>query len=136
MTQSLPWLVAAFTTLALLTGCDRPLAQEANAADTLPQRTEDPAPAPAPKPRPKPPAVVSAPPTEVISDPAITARVNSALHSDPALAGADLSVNTDRGVVSLTGTVKSPEQVAEAAARAQEPDGVVRIDSHLSVIPP
>lgn len=131
-------------TLAALTGCDRPLAQAANAADSLPQRAEDAAPAPAPATTPAPapkaptqaPAVASAPPTQAISDSAITARVTSALRSDPALAGADLSVNTDRGVVSITGTVKSPEQVAEAAARAQEPDGVMRIDSHLSVIPP
>lgn len=120
--------------LAMLAACDRPFAPSANAADTLPrpQQSTD-TPSAAPRARAAPPA---APPREAISDAAITARVNSALHNDPALAGTDVSVNTAHGVVSLTGTVKSPEQVAEASAHAQEPDGVMRIDSHLSVAPP
>jgi len=57
------------------------------------------------------------------------------MRADPALAGADLSVTTNHGVVSLTGTVRSPEQVALAESRAQSPSGVMRVDTHLSVDP-
>jgi osmotically-inducible protein OsmY len=134
--MSLPFfrLATMLGALAILAGCDRPFAPSANAADTLP-RAQDGADAARTAARPR-SSPASPPPPAAISDAAITARVNSALHNDPALAGSDLSVNTDHGVVSLTGTVKSPEQVAEASARAQEPDGVMRIDSHLSVNPP
>jgi osmotically-inducible protein OsmY len=55
--------------------------------------------------------------------------------ADPGMAGADVSVNTDAGVVSLTGTVKSQEQAAVASAHAQRLDGVMRIDNHLSTLP-
>ena len=133
--RTLPRRAAALAALALLGGCDRSFAPEANAADSQPQPQDtasgrQAAPAPPAQPR------ISPPPAEAISDSAITAQVKSALHADPALAGADLSVDTAHGVVSLTGTVKSPEQVAEAAARAQEPDGVVRLDTHVAVTPP
>ena len=126
-------IALAAAALAMLAGCDRAFTPEASAADTLPRAQEGPSRPAAPRP---PPPPASAPQPEALSDAAITARVNSALHADPALAGADLSVNTDHGVVSLTGTVKSPEQVAEASARAQQPDGVMRIDTHVSVTPP
>jgi len=72
---------------------------------------------------------------EVLSDAAITARLKAQLLTDPALTGADVSVNTDGGVVVLTGTVKSQEQAAIASAHAQRHDGVMRIDNHLSTLP-
>lgn len=72
---------------------------------------------------------------EVPSDPIITARIKASLLTDPAMAGADVSVNSDRGVVNLTGTVIAQEQAAIASAHAQRPDGVMRIDNHLSVNP-
>jgi len=53
--------------------------------------------------------------------------------TDPAMGGADVSVNTDRGVVSLTGVVASQEQAAVASAHAQREDGVMRVDNHLAV---
>jgi len=57
------------------------------------------------------------------------------MRRDPALAGADLSVDTNHGVVSITGTVRSPEQAAAAEARAQSPSGVMRVETHVSVDP-
>jgi hyperosmotically inducible protein len=73
-----------------------------------------------------------APAREAQNDNAITARVARAIKADPGLAGSDISVNTDSGVVRLTGTVKSQEQAAIASAHAQRYDGVMRIDSHLA----
>ncbi len=120
---------AAVALAAFVAACEQPLAAE-------------PAPAePVAKPRPAPPVQAApAPRADAISaaatsDSAITARVRDALVRDPALAGADLSVNTDHGVVNLTGTVRSQEQAAIAAAHAQGQDGVMRIDNHLSIVP-
>jgi osmotically-inducible protein OsmY len=51
------------------------------------------------------------------------------------MSGADVSVNTDHGVVTLTGNVKSQEQTAIASAHAQRQDGVMRVDNHLTTTP-
>jgi osmotically-inducible protein OsmY len=83
------------------------------------------------------PAVASNPPAEEraapLSDAVITAQVRTAITTDPAMAGADVSVNTDHGVVNLLGTVKSEEQTAIASGHAQRPDGVMRVDNHLAM---
>jgi len=73
------------------------------------------------------------PPAEALTDPAITGKIRASLMTDPAMGGADVSVNTDRGVVSLTGVVASQEQAAVASAHAQREDGVMRVDNHLAV---
>jgi osmotically-inducible protein OsmY len=70
---------------------------------------------------------------ELVSDADLAATIGAKIRSDPALAGADVSVNASSGVVSLAGTVKSPEQLALASAHAQGEDGVMRVDSHLAV---
>jgi len=74
-------------------------------------------------------------PHEAMSDSVITARIKAGILSDPGMTGADVSVNTDRGVVSLTGTIKSQEQAAIASAHAQRHDGVMRVDTQLSTTP-
>jgi osmotically-inducible protein OsmY len=49
------------------------------------------------------------------------------------MAGADVSVNVEHGVVILTGTVKSYEQAGVASAYAQRQDGVMRVDSQVGL---
>jgi len=71
------------------------------------------------------------PSADALTDAAITDRVRNALASDPGMAGADVSINTDHGVVVLAGTVKSHEQTGIASAHAQGQDGVLRVDNHL-----
>jgi hyperosmotically inducible protein len=71
------------------------------------------------------------PSPDALTDSAITGRIQSALKADPAMSGADVSINTDKGVVVLSGTVKSHEQTGIASAHAQRQDGVVRVDNHL-----
>lgn len=73
------------------------------------------------------------PPPEALTDTVITAHVKANILADPALRGTDISVNTTQGVVNLTGLVASQEQAAVASAHAQHQDGVMRVDSHLSV---
>ena len=132
------------TAALLLAACDRGiLPAPAQAPEPSAQ------PVPAPKRAPASPALGTAPApsaskeaqplasahTARPTDEEITASATSALRADPALAGTDLSVTTDHGVVSLTGSVRSPEQVAEAEARALAPTGVMRVDTHVSVNP-
>ena len=73
------------------------------------------------------------PPPDALDDGVITARVRASLLVDPSLAGSDISVSTDHGIVNLTGTVPSREQAVVALAHAQAQDGVMRVDDHLSV---
>lgn len=77
---------------------------------------------------------VRQPAPETVSDAFITGAVRAALMGDPGLQGADVSVNTSHGVVSLTGQVKNREQAAIAAAHAEGEDGVMRVDNTLVVL--
>ena len=83
----------------------------------------------------QPPASPASIQADAFSDTVISARTKAAILSDPGMTGSDVSVNTDRGVVSLTGIIKSQEQAAFASAHAQRQDGVMRVDNHLSVSP-
>ena len=137
----LPGVIAAFVGATLAVACDRPdprsdaarslarnppeRAQVAQAPNTAPAAAAAATPQPASAPLPR----------EAITDPVITGRIKSSLATDPGMAGADVSVNTDRGVVSLAGTVKSHEQTGIASAHAQRQDGVVRVDNHLAMNP-
>lgn len=114
-----------------LAGCDRSSGARLAAADPNRAARDGADVAPPAAPAAHPAAPVQRPP----SDSEITARAAAAMQRDPALAGADLSVSTNHGVVSLTGTVKSPEQMAAAEARAQSPSGVMRVETHVTVDP-
>jgi hyperosmotically inducible protein len=126
-------LVLVFATLATLAGCGRAPSTELAG---MPSRL-DPAAARTPAAAPPEPAASAPspllPPAEALTDPVITAQIRARLQIDPAMDGADVSVNTDRGVVTLTGLVASQEQAAVASAHAQRQDGVVRVDNHLAV---
>jgi len=73
------------------------------------------------------------PPANALDDGVVTAQIRAGMLLDPALSGADISVNTSRGVVSLTGVVASREQAVIASAHAQAQDGVTRVDDHMTV---
>jgi len=72
-------------------------------------------------------------PLDAITDSIISSRIKAGILTDPGLAGTDISVNTDHGIVSLTGIIKSQEQAAIASAHAQREDGVMRVDNQLAV---
>lgn len=72
---------------------------------------------------------------DALTDTVISGKIKAAILTDPGMTGADVSVNTDHGVVALTGSVKSQEQTAIASAHAQRQDGVMRVDNHLSLAP-
>lgn len=64
-------------------------------------------------------------------DGAITEKVKAALAADSALAGADISVETVQGEVSLNGTVGSAGDVQKATAIAFTVSGVRKVQNNL-----
>jgi hyperosmotically inducible protein len=126
--------LTAFTLGALgaaltLVACDRSTsdAPVANAPREQQERVARRAPDPAP------PQPTAAAQREALADTVITGRIKAAILGDGNMEGADISVNTDRGVVTLAGIVKTPEQTAIASAHAQRQDGVMRVDNQLSI---
>jgi osmotically-inducible protein OsmY len=133
----LPLIVAAFAGATLAIACERPDSRAA--AQTSMSRESATASRASPSVRPEAPVAQPAPAPaatrEALNDTMITGRIKAAILTDPAMAGADVSVNTDHGVVSLTGVVRSHEQTGVASGHAQRQDGVMRVDTHLSLSP-
>jgi hypothetical protein len=122
-------ILVAAAAAAAVAGCSRARESEA-AKPSEPPKVAAAAPRPEPTPRAAPSPPVK---TDAINDTLITSRIKAGILSDPGMAGSDVSVNTDHGVVNLTGLVKSQEQAAIASAHAQSQDGVMRVDSQLAV---
>ena len=122
--------------LATLAACDRgrddiPAAETSTYTKNGPQR---PAPAEGNNTTPAPATLAPATPQrDTLTDTVITGKIKAAILTDPGMTGSDVSVNTDRGVVALAGSVKSQEQIAIASAHAQRQDGVLRVDNHLAM---
>ena len=131
-------LLAAFAAA----GCDRGNDDDVKDASAYTRNGPDarapagsPAPAgEAPSPAPQTLAPVT-PERDTLSDTVITGKIKAAILTDPGMTGADVTVNTDRGVVMLAGTVRSQEQTAIASAHAQRQDGVLRVDNQLGLAP-
>jgi osmotically-inducible protein OsmY len=71
---------------------------------------------------------------EYLDDTAITTKVKTALAGDPGLKTlVDASVRTDRGVVTLSGAVDSPDLKARAAQVASSVPGVRGVENDLMV---
>lgn len=148
MKRNVSRLLVALTALAALAGCDRSPRNEAEPstytrngpeqAPAAPSRTSSPR-ASAPPPLEgsgAPPTIATAAPRDTLTDTVITGKIKAAILADPGMEGADVSVNTDKGVVVLEGTVKSQDQTGIASAHAQRQDGVMRVDSHLAAVAP
>ncbi|HSW83726.1 MAG TPA: BON domain-containing protein [Usitatibacter sp.] len=124
-------VITALVALALVSGCTRAPVNDAISSRagerpaTASRETADWAAARA--------STQSLPTADALDDSVITTRIRAETLLDPALSGADISVNTSQGVVSLTGVVASREQAAIASAHAQAQDGVIRVDDHLTV---
>jgi hyperosmotically inducible protein len=68
-----------------------------------------------------------------VDDAALTASVNAALVGDKPSNFTRIDVDTTSGVVSLNGTVESPEQRSRAEQLASRVDGVKRVVNNLQV---
>jgi BON domain-containing protein len=68
-----------------------------------------------------------------VSETITTGKIKAALASDAGLKDSDISVTTNNGVVTLSGTAKSQDQVSMATALAQRQEGVVRVENNVTV---
>jgi osmotically-inducible protein OsmY len=72
---------------------------------------------------------------ETIDDSTITVRVKTALLNDPAVGGLRIDVDTFKGVVTLSGRVKTKEEEVKAVALARKIGGVAEVKSTLQIQP-
>jgi len=70
---------------------------------------------------------------ETIDDATVTTRVKTALLNDPDVGGLRIDVDTFKGVVTLSGAVKSPAERDKAVAIARQIGGVKDVKSTLQV---
>lgn len=66
---------------------------------------------------------------ETVSDTWITSKVKSTLLADTALSGMDIKVETNKGVVSLSGVVASDAERDLAIAKTKEIKGVTAVSA-------
>jgi hyperosmotically inducible periplasmic protein len=70
---------------------------------------------------------------ETIDDATITARVKTALLNDPQVGGMKIDVDTTKGVVTMSGIVKSKAEEMRAVELARQTPGVKDVKSSLQV---
>jgi osmotically-inducible protein OsmY len=70
---------------------------------------------------------------ETVSDATITAAVNAALAADGKLSAMKIDVDTENGVVTLTGPAPDDEARSRATQLAANAKGVNRVENHLVV---
>ncbi len=71
-----------------------------------------------------------------LGDAGITAAVKTSLAADPGLSAVKIDVSTEGGVVSLAGPAPDAKARDRAEVLAAAPQGVVRVDNRLVVVPP
>ena len=68
-----------------------------------------------------------------LSDSAVTARVKTAIFSEPSLSSFEIGVETYKGTVQLSGFVDSSEEVRRASEVARNVAGVQEVKNDLQV---
>ncbi len=72
---------------------------------------------------------------ETIDDTTITTRVKTAMLNDPGVGGLRIDVDTFKGVVTLSGRVKSQAEKDQAIALARMISGVAEVKDAMQIIP-
>jgi osmotically-inducible protein OsmY len=72
---------------------------------------------------------------DTIDDATITTRVKTSLLNDPDVGGLRIDVDTFKGVVTLSGRVKTKEEEAKAIGLARKIGGVTDVKSTLLIQP-
>ena len=73
---------------------------------------------------------------DATADARVTAAIKAKFLADRELSALSISVNTTEGIVTLSGTVSSPENISKAMLLAMETEGVREVVSTLQVKPP
>ena len=71
--------------------------------------------------------------SDATSDARITAAIKGKYVRDPDLSAVKISVSTSNGIVTLSGTASSPENIRKAIQLAMDTDGVHKVVSTLQV---
>src|SRR6185436_17596895 len=72
---------------------------------------------------------------EAIDDTTITTRVKTAMLNDPGVGGLRIDVDTFKGVVTLSGRVKSQAEREQALQLARMIGGVVEVKDAMQILP-
>ena len=72
---------------------------------------------------------------DTIDDATITTRVKTSLLNDPDVGGLRIDVDTFKGIVTLSGRVKTKEEETKAMTLARKIGGVTDVKSTLTVQP-
>jgi hyperosmotically inducible protein len=70
---------------------------------------------------------------EAISDSAITTKVKAELAKEKNVSATHIKVETDNGVVKLSGTARSQQEADRAAQLARDTKGVVSVNNNIQV---
>lgn len=70
---------------------------------------------------------------DAVSDSAVTGKVKAMLLADSEVKGTDISVETDKGEVMLSGFVESQAQIDKAATLAGGVEGVQKVNNKLEI---
>jgi osmotically-inducible protein OsmY len=68
-----------------------------------------------------------------LDDSWITSKVKSQMLADKTVKGTNITVNTTKGVVTLSGTAASPEESDKAAEIARHVEGVKEVENDIHV---
>jgi osmotically-inducible protein OsmY len=72
---------------------------------------------------------------ETVDDATITTRVKTSLLNDPDVGGMRIDVDTFKGIVTLSGAVKTPAERDKAVGLARKITGVKDVKSTLQITP-
>lgn len=72
---------------------------------------------------------------QALTDTAITSKVKAAIFAEPGLKSLQINVETNDGMVTLTGTVNSQGNSDKAVTIARNVDGVKGVSNRLTVVP-
>jgi hyperosmotically inducible protein len=78
-------------------------------------------------------AVGAAQAQDALNDGAVTAKIKSKMALDDTVKALSIDVDTDNGVVTLSGTVNSPAEKAKAVQLAKETAGVTSVVDRLVI---
>jgi len=70
---------------------------------------------------------------QIIDDATVTASVQGKLTADKLSNFSRINVDTDRGVVTLNGVVRSAEEQSRAEELARQVDGVTKVNNNLQL---
>ena len=70
---------------------------------------------------------------EVVDDATITTKIKAEFAKDKAVSALNIKVDTDKGVVKLSGNAKSKDEAAKAESIAKSAAGVVSVKNDIQV---